>query len=359
VTGKVAVVLFNLGGPDAPDAVRPFLFNLFHDPAIIGVPQPFRWLLATLISRRRAPVAGAIYAKLGGRSPLLPETERQAAALQARLRAQALDATVFVCMRYWRPMSDAVARAVRAFAPDRVVLLPLYPQFSTTTTASSVSDWRRAATAAGLAAPTRPICCYPLMPGLATAIADLLAAGLAKSDARRPVRVLFSAHGLPKKVVARGDPYQWQVEATVRAVVAALDRPDLDHVVCYQSRVGPLEWIGPSVEAELERAAKDGVQVVVVPVAFVSEHSETLVELDIEYRERAHQLGVDGYVRVPTVGCHPAFIDGLAGLVHEALTDTPVAEPAGPAPAAGGRICADNLARCPCRPSMTWPASPI
>lgn len=351
---KIAVVLFNLGGPDSPQAVRAFLFNLFHDPAIIGVPQPFRWLLATLVSRRRAPVAQQIYAKLGGCSPLLPETERQAAALQDRLQARGLSAKVFVCMRYWHPMSNSVARQVATIAPDRVLLLPLYPQFSTTTTASSFADWTGAAGDVGLAAPTQRICCYPSLPGLTTAIADLLAQGLNKTDPGCPVRVLFSAHGLPQKVVARGDPYPHQVEITTRAVVDALDHPGLDYVVCYQSRVGPLKWIGPSIESELERAANDGVQVVVVPIAFVSEHSETLVELDIEYRHRALALGIEKYVRIPTVGCHPAFINGLADLSHQALYGSAEAVPAG-----GGRFCPVEQTRCPSRPSTAAAGRPI
>lgn len=351
---KIAVVLFNLGGPDSPEAIRPFLFNLFHDPAIIGVPQPFRRLLATLISRRRAPVAQQIYAKLGGRSPLLPRTEQQAVALQNCLRSRGVAATVFVCMRYWHPLSDVVARRVAELAPEQLVLMPLYPQFSTTTTGSSFADWARAAAKAKLNVPTRSICCYPELPGLATAVADLLQQGLVDVDPARPVRVLFSAHGLPKKVVARGDPYAWQVEATMRAVVAALGQPALDHVVCYQSRVGPLEWIGPSIEAELERAAQDGVQVVVVPIAFVSEHSETLVELDIEYRERARALGIEHYTRVPTVGCHPSFIEGLATMAEQSLDGQLTTAPVG-----RGRFCPEGFACCPSPPSTAAATPPI
>ncbi len=354
MSARIAVVLFNLGGPDSPAAVRPFLFNLFNDAAIIGLPQPLRYLIAALISRRRAVVAAEIYARLGGSSPLLAETRRQAQALQQALRDGGLDATTFVCMRYWHPMSTQVATAVAAMAPDLVLLLPLYPQFSTTTTASSLADWQQAAAAAGLAAPTRTVCCYPTLPGLAAAVADLLATALASTDPTQPTRVLFSAHGLPKRVVARGDPYPWQVAATTRAAVAALGRSDLDHVVCYQSRVGPLEWIGPSIEAELERAAADAVQVVVVPIAFVSEHSETLVELDVEYRARADMLGIKGYVRVPTVSCHPMFIDGLATLVQSALTGS-----GGPAPASGGRLCPADQPGCPCLPSTPAATAPM
>ena len=201
-------MLFNLGGPDRPEAVQPFLFNLFNDPAIIGIPQPFRWLLANLISRRRAPVAREIYDHIGGRSPLLELTEAQAEALERRLNDTA-DAgshfRVLIAMRYWHPMSDETAITAAEFEPDQVVLLPLYPQFSTTTTGSSVKDWDRAARAAGLSVPTRTICCYPTVPAFVTAHADAVRDALAPHAGARP-RLLFSAHGLPMKVIDAGDP---------------------------------------------------------------------------------------------------------------------------------------------------------
>lgn len=342
--GRLAVVLFNLGGPDSPESVEPFLFNLFNDRAIIGLPQPLRRLVARLISRRRAPVAGEIYAHLGGRSPLLAETDAQASALEYVLAARGYDVRVFVSMRYWHPMSGAVAREVAAFAPDQIVLLPLYPQYSTTTSGSSLNDWRQAAVSAGLSRPAGAICCYPVQPGLIAALTSLVRKGLQKASAQgvRRIRVLFSAHGLPQRVVDRGDPYPQQVEATVDAVVAALGMADVEHVVCYQSRVGPLKWIGPATEDELARAAADQVGVVVVPVAFVSEHSETLVELDIEYRQRAEELGVPAYVRVATVGTSPAFIEGLAALVGEALTRHGTIGPSG-----GQRRCPARCGGCP------------
>jgi ferrochelatase len=340
---RLAVVLFNLGGPDSPDAVRPFLFNLFNDPAIVGAPGPVRWLIARLLSARRAPTAREIYARLGGRSPLLELTERQAAALEATLRDRGEEARTFVAMRYWHPLSGETAAAVKAFAPEEIVLLPLYPQFSTTTTGSSLLDWRRAATAAGIETPTFAACCYPTQAGWIAALAHLTAAGLKEAAAAgkgRP-RVLFSAHGLPKKVVAAGDPYQWQVEATAAAVAGRMAVEDLDWRVCYQSRVGPLEWIGPSTEDEIRRAGADGVPVVVVPVAFVSEHSETLVELDVEYRHLAGAAGVPAYVRAPAVGTDPAFIGGLAEVVATARRlRQPVCS------AAGGRTCPARFGRC-------------
>ena len=342
MAGKLAVVLFNLGGPDSPEAVQPFLFNLFNDPAIISVPWPIRPLLARLISSRRAPIAREIYAEIGGRSPLVPLTEEQADALE-RVVGERWEGEVrtFIAMRYWHPMADETARAVKAYAPDQIVLLPLYPQFSTTTTGSSVKDWHRAAAAAGLDAPTRTVCCYPLEKGWIATQAELVRAAVEKSEGR--VRVLFSAHGLPKKVIASGDPYQWQVEQTAAAVAAEVGDAMPEWLVCYQSRVGPLEWIGPSTEDEIARAGSDGVSLVVVPIAFVSEHSETLVELDIEYGKLAAEKGVTGYVRVPAVATHPAFIGGLAEVVAEA-----VRRPAGTVcPNGSGRICPAEHRRCP------------
>ena len=342
---KTAVVLFNLGGPDRLEAVRPFLFNLFNDPAIIDAPGPIRWCLAKLISGRRAPVARQIYRELGGASPLLANTQTQAAALEAAIRdggAVAGEVRTFIAMRYWHPMTEAAVAEVKAFAPDRMVLLPLYPQFSTTTTGSSVTAWTRAATAAGLDAPTKTLCCYPNEAGFVAEVARHIGPALEEAAAHGPPRLLLSAHGLPKKIVERGDPYQWQVEQTAAAIVGAVNRPDLDWAVCYQSRVGPLEWIGPSTHAEVARAGRDRVPVVLAPIAFVSEHSETLVELDIEYRRLAEENGVLAYIRVPTVDAGAAFIDGLAGLVARVLGETrPLCS------LEGGRICPARWGQCP------------
>jgi protoporphyrin/coproporphyrin ferrochelatase len=332
---RTAVILFNLGGPDCLDAVEPFLFNLFSDKAIIAVPQPLRWLIAKLISRRRAPIARGIYALIGGRSPLVPQTEAQARMLEAALGD---DFRCFIAMRYWHPFTAEAVAAAKAWGAERVVLLPLYPQFSTTTTGSSLREWRDEAARQGLTAPSRVVCCYPTQDGLVAAMAGLVRSAHAEAVAAGRPRVLFSAHGLPKKVIEKGDPYQAQVELTAAAVAEAVDIPGLDWVVCYQSRVGPLQWIGPSIEQELERAAADRVPVVVVPVAFVSEHSETLVELDVEYRHRAEAMGIPAYVRVPAVACDPAFIAGLAEMVRDPASIT------GKACAALGRSCCGEKA---------------
>jgi ferrochelatase len=336
---RTAVVLLNLGAPDKPSSVRPFLKNMFSDPAILSVPGPLRWFLARLISGLRARKAIPIYERLGGGSPLLPNTEAQAASLE---RALGDGSRVFVSMRYWHPMSAECVAAVKHYAPDRVVLLPLYPQYSGTTTGSSFADWRRAAARAGLAAPIHAVCCYPRQDGWVGAVADLIRGALAQARAAGKPRILFSAHGLPKKIIAGGDPYQWQIERTVEAVVAELGGA-LDWSICYQSRVGPLEWIGPSTEDEIDRAGRDGVPILIVPVAFVSEHSETLVELDIEYRHRAERAGVPRYIRVPAVATHASFIAGLAELVRGAVTANMALKSS-----ENARICPPDRTGCPC-----------
>lgn len=314
---KVAVVLFNLGGPDGPDAVRPFLFNLFNDPAIIGLPGLLRTAVARLISSRREESAKANYALMGGGSPLLPETRKQAEALEAALANRSGDDDVrcFIAMRYWHPMTDATAAEVAAWAPDEIVLLPLYPQYSTTTTGSSARAWAKAYKGPGQ---VRTVCCYPTAAGLVEAHARLIRETWSASGHKGPVRLLFSAHGLPEKVVQAGDPYQVQIEATCAAVAAALGE-GWDWKVCYQSRVGPMKWIGPSTEDEIRAACADGLALVVTPIAFVSEHVETLVELDHEYGELARAGGCPAYVRIPALGVDAAFIDTLADIALASL----------------------------------------
>ena len=333
---KLAVVLFNLGGPDSLNAVEPFLTNLFADPAIIRVPNFIRYGLARVIAKRRANVAKAIYAQMGGRSPIVPETELQARALEAALGARGIEAKCFIAMRYWHPMIMEAAKAVKNWAPDRVVLLPLYPQYSTTTTASSRSEWQRCRKAVKLEVPENEVCCYPTEQGFLEAIAEGVRAALARGRAGVSYRVLFSAHGLPKRFVEAGDPYQTHVELTVGGVVRLLARAKLDWSICYQSRVGPLEWIGPATDSEIRRAGAEGKGLIVVPVAFVSEHSETKVELDIEYAHLAKEAGVQDYIRVPTVRAEAKFIQGLAGLTVAALNASK------PVTCIPGRICASD-----------------
>jgi ferrochelatase len=330
---KVAVVLFNLGGPDSLAAVGPFLRNLFSDPAILRVPGPLRSILAWLIARRRTPVARKIYEKMGGRSPIREETERQAAALERELSRSGNQVKCFVAMRYWHPLVESAAAAIKAWQADRIVLLPLYPQYSTTTTQSSRDAWRKCVQHLKLGVPHHEVCCYPTEQGFIAALTAGLTAALKQARPGLAYRVLFSAHGLPKRVIDAGDPYQWQVERTVEAVLSHLGRGDVDWTICYQSRVGPLEWIGPATEAEIRRAGAEGKGIIVLPVAFVSEHSETLVELDIEYAELAKHSGAPDYIRVPTVRDHPEFISGLAFLVTSAINA------AHPVTCIPGRLC--------------------
>lgn len=341
---RLAVVLFNLGGPDEPSAVRPFLKNLFNDPAIIGAPGIIRWLLSNFIAWRREPIAQEIYAQIGGRSPLLDLTRDQASALTRVLETSGRfsEVRVAIAMRYWHPLTHEAVADIRDFAPDRIVLLPLYPQFSSTTSGSSIAAWHREAARAGMDVPTQTMCCWPILPGFIDAMADSIAARLDKTGIAN-TRVLFSAHGLPERVIEGGDPYQAQVEMTAEAIVRRLGMADLDWTVCYQSRVGPLKWIGPSTDEEIRRAATDEKGICLVPVAFVSEHSETLVELDIEYREMAEDLGVRSYDRVATVCDTSVFIEGLGQAVMD-LINGPLGTVC---PAGGGRICRQMHGRCP------------
>jgi protoporphyrin/coproporphyrin ferrochelatase len=318
---RVAVVLFNLGGPDAPESVRPFLVNLFTDPAILRVPGFIRPWLGKLIAWRRTAPAMENYAVIGGKSPLLELTIEQGQALEATLaqRDSSAEYKSFVCMRYWHPMSDECAKAVKDWGAEEVLLMPLYPQFSTTTTGSSIIAWNQAAAKIGLSVPTTTLCCFHSDTGFAAATARLVRQSIADAKAALPegvpLRVLFSAHGLPESIVKSGDPYQWQVEQTVASVLEQLNMPELDSIVCYQSRVTPQKWIGPSTEDEIERAAHEKTAILICPIAFVSEHSETLVELDVEYREEADKLGIPGYFRVPAQNSDTAFIEALSDLV--------------------------------------------
>ncbi len=337
---KIAVVLFNLGGPETLDGVEPFLFNLFSDPAILRLPGFLRRPLAKLIARRRAVVAREIYAKIGGGSPILGQTRAQAAVLEQALERDEQTVETFIVMRYAPPRACDIVRDVKSFAPERIVLLPLYPQYSTTTTGSSLSEWHAEAAKIGLQVPTGVVCCYPTDAGFVAAQAKLIGETIAASPEQTRFRLLLSAHGLPKRVVAAGDPYQAQVELTAKAIVAALGRPELDWRVCYQSRVGPLQWIGPATDAEIKRAGGEGLSVVIAPIAFVSEHSETLVELDIEYAHLAKAAGVPSYSRVPAVGTQADFIAGLARLATDVLgTD-------GIRPGSGVRSCPASCRQC-------------
>jgi protoporphyrin/coproporphyrin ferrochelatase len=334
---RVAIILFNLGGPDSLAAVRPFLFNLFSDRAIIGTPQPLRFVLAQLISRSREKAATKNYALMGGRSPILPETQKQADALEAEIAKRVSNVT-FKCvpaMRYWRPFVKEAAKAAEAWGATDAILLPLYPQYSSTTTASSLRAWRSASKL-----PCSTICCYPAGARFAQAHADAILETWRNAGSPPQPRLLFSAHGLPKRVIKAGDPYQWQVEQSVAAVRRLLPA-EWEARICYQSRVGPLKWLSPSTEDEIRAAARDRVGVIVSPIAFVSEHVETLVELDIEYAHLAKRLDLPFYLRAPALGATPGFIDALADLAERAL-----AAPGALQSETGARLCPAQFGLC-------------
>jgi len=341
---KTAIVLFNLGGPDEPEAIKPFRVNLFSDPAIIRAPIFIRFWLARLIAASSAANAVANYQLMGGRSPLLELTQAQADALEAALPD--LGAKCFIAMRYWHPFAAETVKQVKAFAPDRILLLPLYPQFSTTTTGSSLTDWHEQAARGGLIAPTTSICCYFNDPDYASAIAALVDEAIADAKAKlapgAKLRLLFSAHGLPQSIVDSGDPYQGEVESSVAAVMSRLADKDVEHLVCYQSRATPQKWISPSTIEAIEQAAAQQIAVLLVPIAFVSDHIETLVELDIENAELAHEKGVPGYFRAKVPNSDSRFIAALAGLARRAVSHGD-----GLCSAQGGRACNIRHISCP------------
>lgn len=337
---RIAVVLFNLGGPDKAASVRPFLKNLFRDPAIIRAPLPIRWLLARLISRTRAPAVIKNYAMMdaGGGSPLLRETGLQARALEAEL-ARVLpgdEVKCFIAMRYWHPFTEEAAAEVKRWGADEVVLLPLYPQFSTTTTGSSLTAWK-----AAFKGQAKTVCCYPFDESFVAAHVDRILAGHKRAGSPEQVTLLLSAHGLPEQVVKAGDPYQWQCEALAEMIAGRVPA-HWEVIPCYQSRVGPLKWIGPATEAEVARAAKARKHILIAPIAFVSEHIETLVELGEEYRLVAEADGAASYTRVEALGTHPGFIQTLAGETVAALGMKGSIRSC-----AGGRLCPSDWTGCP------------
>lgn len=317
---RTAIILFNLGGPDRAEAVKPFRINLFSDKAIIRAPLFIRFWLARLIAASTAKASIANYALMGGKSPLLAHTEAQGRSLEDALGPAY---KCFPVMRYWHPFAHEVVPEVKAWGPDRILLLPLYPQFSSTTTGSSLNNWREAAVKAGLAKPTTTLCCWHDDPGFTAAIAALVDEKIAEAQTASPgtkIRILYSAHSLPVSIIQGGDPYQAQVEASVAAIQPQLTHQGHEHQICYQSRATPVKWLSPSAIEAIEQAGRDKVAVVIVPIAFVSDHIETLVELDIENRHLAEACGVPGYFRTRAPNTDPAFIAALANIVKRAAT---------------------------------------
>ncbi|MDG7056197.1 MAG: ferrochelatase [Wolbachia endosymbiont of Meromenopon meropis] len=343
---KNAIVLFNLGGPDSPDAIRPFLFNLFYDKRIVNLPNPFRFFLAKFISAKRESTTRKIYEQIGGKSPILENTKMQAEALERELNKSVSCSDyssriklkskkknqisisyskmklklfkVFVCMRYWYPFADEVIKNVKQFNPDKIILLPLYPQYSTTTTLSSIENWNKKAKKYNVKCNTEVISNYYHNRTFIKAHISLISQYYKLASNVGKPRILFSAHSLPLNIIKMGDPYALQIEETVKLIIKKLHIDDLDWSICYQSKIGSLKWLEPSTENELLRAKADNVPVVLSPISFVSEHSETLVELDIEYKA----IIKDGYYfRIPTLGTNSLFIKCLADLCRNCSQD--------------------------------------
>jgi ferrochelatase len=316
---KTGVVLFQLGGPDSLESIEPFLYNLFCDPDIIDFPfaRLARKPLAKLISTSRAKHVAHHYAEIGGKSPILDNTRRQAEALERELRRDS-DAKVTVAMRYWHPMTAVAIADMAAYAPDDIVLLPLYPQYSKTTTGSSVNEWNRCFRPNGWRPNVHLIETFyedaAYLDSVVSAINTCIGGGenLAELD------IVFSAHSVPVAVIESGDPYQRQIEHTVDLVWKRGGWPARRHT-CYQSKVGASKWLRPSMHETVKNLAAAGSKhVLVVPISFVSDHVETLHEIDIEHRQQARELGIADYRMMPGLNDSPDFIRALANLVRTA-----------------------------------------
>jgi ferrochelatase len=318
-TPRTGIVLLQLGGPDRLESVEPFLYNLFCDPDIIDLPLAFlfRRSLARFISSRRALKVQEYYRKIGGRSPILKLTVRQARALERALAGR-LDAVVTIAMRYWHPFTQEAIEQLQQAGVDRVILLPLYPQYSRTTTGSSANEWRRIARQRkGAPLPVEVIEEYCDHPQFVQAVVRNVGIALRRVPQadRTKVHLVFSAHGTPMALVRAGDPYEGHVRRSYDAVVAA-GKWGLPHHLCYQSKVGPQKWLEPSLFATVDRLAAEGVtHMIVIPIAFVSDHSETLYEINMEVRRHALERGIRYYDMSPALNTNPHYIEALADLV--------------------------------------------
>jgi len=325
--GRTGVLLLNLGGPDKIEDVRPFLYNLFSDPEIIRLPvKAFQKPLAWLISTLRAKKSQDNYLEIGGGSPLRRITEEQATALQEKLTELGQDAKVYIGMRYWNPFTEEAIAQIKADGIEELVILPLYPQFSISTSGSSF----RVIEEMWSSDPELQRIKYTLVPswydntGYLNSMADLIAKSLDKFANPDGVQVFFSAHGVPVSYVEEaGDPYQKEIQECARLIMQTLGRKN-EYTLAYQSRVGPVEWLQPYTQDALEELGEKGIDdLAVVPISFVSEHIETLQEIDIEYREIAEEAGIDNFQRVPALNTHPGFINALANLTVDALQSPP------------------------------------
>ncbi|BAZ09671.1 ferrochelatase [Calothrix sp. NIES-4071] len=321
--GRVGVLLLNLGGPDKLDDVGPFLYNLFSDPEIIRL--PFRWLqkpLAWFIASRRTKTSQENYKQIGGGSPLRQITEAQGEALKQELEALGEDAEIYVGMRYWHPYTEEAIASLTHSELEKLVILPLYPQFSISTSGSSFrlleQMWKTDPKLQKIEYTVIPS--WYKQPGYLKAMAELIAQELDQLPNPDQAHIFFSAHGVPKSYVEEaGDPYQQEIEECTELIMRTLNRGNA-YTLAYQSRVGPVEWLKPYTEDAIKQLGAKGVEtLVVVPISFVSEHIETLQEIDIEYRELAEEAGIHNFRRVPALNTHPTFVRALADLVVNAL----------------------------------------
>jgi len=317
---KTAVVLFNLGGPDSVDAVQPFLENLFNDPDIFKL--PFQKRLAKFISRKRAPKVIEEYKLIGGKSPIGDWTELQRKRLEDLLRLKSVNADVFVAMRYWHPLTEETVKKVESGGYDKVILLPLYPHYSISTTGSSFNEWKRFYR--GDTTKLVYVNSYFKDELYLKAVNEKIEEGLKKfpEKIKGEVNLVFSAHGTPKSYIKKGDPYLCEIMVTVEEIMK-LRNNDLPHHLCFQSKVGPMKWLEPSTDSMIEKLASEGRKhLLIIPISFVSDHVETLFELDIEYRHIADEHKIENYIVMPGLNDSKIFTDSLANQVINLVKET-------------------------------------
>lgn len=340
----------NLGGPDSLTSVKPFLFNLFNDKAIITLPNPFRYILAWLISTFRNKKAQKIYGYLGGKSPILEQTIKQAFEITKYVteKEKNIEFQSLVAMRYWKPRISEIINQVNDFKPEEIILLPLYPQFSTTTSGSAIDELESCLKENNLKVKVKILGCFPIEKTYVKAQINLIREKIKNIDKSEDKILFFSAHSLPQKIIDDGDPYKMQTEATALAIWEGLKEiENLQYKITYQSKVGYNKWLTPSSEEEITKAAKAGKTIIIYPISFVSEHSETLVELDIQYKELAQENGCKNYVRVPTAYIDQNFVKAVGDqilLLSERKTESKMSV----FPANFKKICSANFIKCRC-----------
>ncbi len=332
---KIAVVLLNLGGPQNLDQVEDFLFSLFYDKTIINLPKPIRWLLAKLISKLRKKKSQKIYSLIGGKSPILEETTKQAKALEDLLLTEKDNFKVYICMRHAKPDIKDLEKEIKLYNPKKIVCIPMYPQFSYTTTYSAVEEIKNTFKDIEI----KTIGCFYSCPNFINAQTELIKQALERVENISNTTIVFSAHSLPVRIIEQGDPYQSQIEKTVKLVMTSFS--NIKHIITYQSKIGPVKWLTPNTKHIINKLNQEKQEIVVVPISFVSEHSETLVELDIDYKQIAKEAN---YIRVPTVGTNKNFITCLKNLVKISLE-----RPKNITSFEGRRLCEDKFKYCICK----------